>query len=121
MADAQIIQEMQAAIDALPANIRSQLLKKTPALATSPVVVEEEDFIAIKMELIKFSSDLLKHNQGVNWETNKLKPQEIEVETIIVNSQKLFEFITEQDSGYYLKQWMRITHPFISLSIIKFV
>ncbi len=96
MADAQIIQEMQAAIDALPANIRSQLLKKTPVLA-APLLQEEEevDVVAIKMELIKFSSDLLKHNQGVNWETNKLKPQEIEVETIIANSQKLFEFITE--------------------------
>jgi|TARA_R110002153_G_scaffold190762_1_gene343641 hypothetical protein len=94
MADAQIIQEMQAAIDALPANIRSQLLKKTPVLET---IEPEEvvDVVAIKMELIKFCSDLLKHNQGVNWETNKQKPQQIEVETIINDSQKLFEFITE--------------------------
>ena len=85
---------MQAAIDALPANIRSQLLKKTPVLET---IEPEEvvDVVAIKMELIKFCSDLLKHNQGVNWETNKQKPQQIEVETIINDSQKLFEFITE--------------------------
>ncbi len=95
MADAQIIKEMQAAIDALPANIRSQLLKKTPVLETIETEEESVDAVAIKMELIKFCSDLLKHNQGVNWETNKQKPQQIEVETIINDSQKLFEFITE--------------------------
>ena len=87
MADTQIIQEMQAALDALPANIKSQLLQQAPE--------EEDDNATIKFELIKFCSELLKHNQGVSWETNKQKPKLIEIEDIITDSQKLFEFITE--------------------------
>ena len=87
MADTQIIQEMQAALDALPANIKSQLVHQAP--------VEETDTVAIKFELVKFCSDLRKHNQGVNWETNKQKPKPIEIEGIIADSKRLFEFLTE--------------------------
>ena len=56
---------------------------------------EEQDTVAIKLELIKFVTDLKKHNQGVDWETNKQKPRRIGVEEIIKDSQRLFEFLTE--------------------------
>ena len=86
MADTQIIQEMQAALDALPANIKSQLLQQAPE--------ETVDTVSIRFELVKFCSELRKHNQGVDWETNKQKPKAIEIESIIADSQRLFEFIT---------------------------
>ena len=96
MADTQIIQEMQAAIDALPLHIRSQLLKQGPSAEAAAQVVEEPvDTVGVKFELIKFCSELRKHNQGVNWETNKQKPKQIEVEDIISDSQRLFDFLVE--------------------------
>ena len=53
------------------------------------------DSVAIKMELIKFVTELHKHNQGVDWETNKIKPSKIGFKQIMQDAQDLFEFITE--------------------------
>lgn len=96
MADSQIILEMQAAIDALPLHIRSQLLKQDPtSLVEAPAVDAPVDTVGVKFELAKFCSELRKHNQGVNWETNKQKPEPIKVEDIISDSQRLFDFLIE--------------------------
>ena len=56
---------------------------------------EEVDNIAIKLELVKFATELRKHNQAIDWETNKQKPKKIQVDDIIADSQRLFTFITE--------------------------
>ena len=78
------IEELKKALDQLPDDMKQQLQ-----------VPQEVDSIAIKMELIKFVSELFKHNQGVNWETNKIKPKNIGIEDVIMNSQRLFDFLIE--------------------------
>jgi hypothetical protein len=78
------IEDLKNALSSLPEEVQQ-------SLQTEPVI----DTIGIKMELIKFVSELHKHNQGVDWETNKQKPQNITVERVIESSKKLFEFITE--------------------------
>lgn len=80
------LQEFTKALEDLPPEFKSQL-----ASVVQPT--EEIDTIAIKLELVKFTSELRKHNQGVDWETNKQKPKKIDVEDIIKDSEKLFEFI----------------------------
>jgi hypothetical protein len=80
------LQEFTKALEDLPPEFKSQL-----AAVVQPD--EQIDTIAIKLELVKFTSELRKHNQGVDWETNKQKPKKIDVEDIIKDSDKLFEFI----------------------------
>jgi len=47
------------------------------------------------MELVKFVTELLKHNQACDWETNKIKPKKIGIDDVISGSQKLYDFLTE--------------------------
>tara|TARA_Y100000593_G_C4111878_1_gene238342 strand:+ start:248 stop:502 length:255 start_codon:yes stop_codon:yes gene_type:complete len=79
------IEEIRGALSQLPEELQKELLDNK-----API-----DTIGIKMELVKFVSELHKHNQGVDWETNKVKPQKISIETIIEGSQRLFDFLTE--------------------------
>ena len=88
MSDQPTIEEFAQALEELPPEFRAQL-------ATSVTPQEEVDTASIKFELIKFVNDLRKHNQGVEWETNKVKPKKIHVEDLIKDSQKLFDFIVE--------------------------
>ena len=78
-------EELRDAFASLPDDIKQELHAETRVV----------DTVAVKMELIKFVNELHKHNQGVNWETNKQKPKDITVEYVIEGSQKLFEFLTK--------------------------
>ena len=90
----QSINELLEAFSNLPPAAKAQI-QELASVAQEPTPAEPEiDSVTIKFELVKFCSDLQKHNQGVNWETNKQKPKKIEVEDIIVDSQRLFEFLT---------------------------
>ena len=80
------VEDFKEALSQLPEEIRSQLGQEVPS---------EIDSVGIKMELIKFVTELHKHNQGVDWETNKIKPKKILFEQIISDAQGLFTFITE--------------------------
>ena len=88
MSDQPTVQEFAKALDELPPEFKEQL-------AASVHPPEEVDTISIRFELVKFATELRKHNQGVDWETNKQKPKRIQVEDILKDSQKLFAFITE--------------------------
>jgi len=88
MSDQPTLEEFAQALEELPPEFRAQL-------ATSVTPAEEVDSVSIKFELIKFANELRKHNQGVEWETNKIKPKKIHVEDLIKDSQKLFDFIVE--------------------------
>lgn len=88
MSDMPTPEEFAKALSELPEEFKAQLGAVAP-------VQEEQDTVAIKLELIKFVTDLKKHNQGVDWETNKQKPKRIGVEEIIKDSQTLFDFLTE--------------------------
>ena len=88
MSENPTIQEFAKALDDLPPEFKEQL-------AASVHPPNEIDTISIKLELVKFATELRKHNQGVDWETNKQKPKRIQVEDIINDSHKLFAFITE--------------------------
>ena len=79
------IEEIRGAISQLPEELRKELEGNS----------REVDSVAIKMELIKFVTELQKHNQGVVWETNKIKPQKINIDDVIEGSQRLFDFLTE--------------------------
>ena len=81
-------QEFAQALEDLPDEFKAQL-----ANVVQPEV--EIDTIAVKMELVKFVTELKKHNQAAEWERQKIKPKKIEVEGIIKDSQKLFDFIVE--------------------------
>jgi len=83
------LEEFRNALEELPAEFKEQIAQQ---FAPNE---EQVDSIAIKMELIKFISELHKHNQGVDWETNKIKPKQIKVDQIISDSDKLFKFIIE--------------------------
>lgn len=79
------IEELKVALSQLPEELQKELEGKP----------QEIDSVAIKFELIKFVTDLHKHNQGVNWETNKVKPRTIELDDVIEGSQRLFDFLIE--------------------------
>jgi len=88
MAEQPTLKEFTEAVNELPPEFKQQLAQVVSA-------GQEIDSVSIKMELVKFVSDLCKHNQGVDWETNKVKPKRIQVEDIIKGSQKLFDFIID--------------------------
>lgn len=81
------LEEFTQALEDLPPEFKAQL-------ATVVQPTEEVDTIGVKLELVKFSTELRKHNQAIDWETNKIKPNKISVEDVIKDSQKLFDFIT---------------------------
>ena len=83
----EMMKELQSAAEALPDDVKQQLFGSAEE---APV-----DSVAVKMELIKFVTELLKHNQACDWETNKVKPKKITFEQIISNSQDLYDFVTE--------------------------
>ena len=87
MSDKPTLEEFTQALAELPPEFKAQL-------AATVQSNEEVDTIAIKLELVKFVTELRKHNQAIDWETNKQKPKKIHVEDIIVDSQTLFDFIT---------------------------
>jgi len=88
MPDQPTLEEFTQALEDLPPEFKAQL-------ATVVQPTEEIDTVAIKLELVKFSTELRKHNQAIDWETNKQKPKKIRVEDLIEDSQKLFDFLTE--------------------------
>ena len=88
MSDQPTLEEFTQALEDLPAEFKAQL-------ATVVQPSEEIDTVAIKLELVKFTTELRKHNQAIDWETNKVKPKKISVEDVIKDSQKLFDFLTE--------------------------
>tara|TARA_B100001250_G_C19777178_1_gene780124 strand:+ start:859 stop:1140 length:282 start_codon:yes stop_codon:yes gene_type:complete len=49
---------------------------------------------ATKLQLLTFVKEVYFHNQGVEWEINKTKPQPISIGKIITGAQKLFDFVT---------------------------
>tara|TARA_B100001057_G_scaffold88930_1_gene85123 strand:- start:224 stop:481 length:258 start_codon:yes stop_codon:yes gene_type:complete len=79
------ISDFKEAIDQLPDDVKAEILGEGQVV----------DVISVKMELIKFTSELHKHNQGVDWETNKIKPKKITFDQVISDSQKLFDFLTK--------------------------
>ena len=79
------IEEIQGALSQLPEELRKELQGDS----------KEVDTIAIRMELIKFVTELHKHNQGVDWETNKVKPKKITFDQIILDAQRLYKFVIE--------------------------
>ena len=85
MSDQPTIEDFREAIDQLPDEVKAELLGAGQAV----------DVISVKMELIKFVTELHKHNQGVDWETNKIKPKKITFDLVINDSQKLFDFLVE--------------------------
>ena len=85
MSDQPTIEDFREAIDQLPDEVKAELLGTGQAV----------DVISVKMELIKFVTELHKHNQGVDWETNKIKPKKITFDLVIDDSQKLFDFLVE--------------------------
>ena len=88
MSNQPTLEEFTQALEELPPEFKAQL-------ATVVQPAEEVDTIAIKLELVKFATELRKHNQAIDWETNKQKPKKIQVDDIIADSQRLFTFITE--------------------------
>lgn len=88
MTDQPTLEEFTQALEDLPPEFKAQL-------ATVVAPSEEVDTVAVKMELVKFATELRKHNQACDWETNKIKPKKISVEEIIEDSQKLFDFLVE--------------------------
>ena len=88
MSEKPTLEEFAQALEELPPEFKTQL-------ASVVGQQEEIDTVAVKMELVKFATELCKHNQAIDWETNKQKPKKISVEDVIRDSQKLFNFITE--------------------------
>ena len=82
------IEQFAQAINDLPPEMKDQLASVVGSQ-------QEVDTISIKMDLMKFATELRKHNQGVDWETNKQKPKKIQVEDIIKDAKTLFDFIVE--------------------------
>ena len=87
MPDQPTIEEFAKALEDLPPEFKDQL-------STVVQVSPEIDTVAIKLELIKFVTELQKHNQGVDWETNKIKPKSIQLDKLIQEATQLFNFIT---------------------------
>lgn len=88
MSDQPTLEDFAQALQDLPPDFKAQLATVVPP-------VEETDTVAVKLELVKFVTELKKHNQGVDWETNKMKPKHITTEEIVEDAQVLFDFITE--------------------------
>ena len=88
MSDQPTLEEFTQALEDLPPEFKAQL-------ATAVQSSEEVDTLAIKLELVKFTTELRKHNQAIDWETNKIKPKKISVQDVIEDSQKLFDFLVE--------------------------
>ena len=87
------MEEFSQALSELPPEFKAQLAAQAGAQQSEG----EIDTVAIKLELVKFATELRKHNQGVDWETNKMKPKQIEIKEIIADAQKLFDFITSDE------------------------
>lgn len=85
MSDQPTIEDFREAIDQLPDEVKAELLGGTQTV----------DVVTVKMDLIKYVTELHKHNQGVDWETNKIKPKKITFDQVISDSQKLFNFLVE--------------------------
>ena len=66
MSDQPTLEEFTQALEDLPPEFKAQL-------ATAVQPTEEIDTVAIKLELVKFATELRKYNQGIEWETNKQK------------------------------------------------
>ena len=79
------IDDIKGALSQLPEELRAELQDEAPQI----------DSVAVKLELIKFTVDLHKHNQGVDWETNKVKPKKITFDQVISDSQKLYDFLVD--------------------------
>ena len=88
MSDQPTLEEFTQALEDLPPEFKAQL-------ATAVHPAEEIDTVAIKLELVKFVTELQKHNQGVDWETNKIKPKSIKIDKVIEEATQLFDFLTE--------------------------
>ena len=88
MSDQPTLEEFTQALEDLPSEFKAQL-----AAAVQPA--EEVDTVAIKLELVKFVTELQKHNQGVDWETNKVKPKSIRISKVIEEATELFNFLLE--------------------------
>ena len=88
MQDQPTMEEFTQALEELPPEFKAELTRVLHPNA-------ELDTSAVKMELVKFVTELQKHNQAAEWEIQKLKPKKIDVEGIIKDSQKLFDFIVD--------------------------
>jgi len=88
MSDQPTIEEFAQALEDLPPEFRAQL-------ASAVQQPNETDTVALKLELVKFTSELRKHNQAIDWETNKQRPKKISIEDVVNDAQKLFDFIVE--------------------------
>tara|TARA_B100000963_G_C22432983_1_gene583027 strand:+ start:276 stop:542 length:267 start_codon:yes stop_codon:yes gene_type:complete len=88
MSDQPTLEEFTQALEDLPPEFKAQL-------ATVVQPPEEVDTVAIKLELVKFVTELQKHNQGVDWETNKVKPKSIRISKVIEEATELFNFLLE--------------------------
>ena len=88
MTEPPTLEEFAQALSELPDDFKAQL-------ATVVQPESEVDTVAIKLELVKFASELRKHNQAIDWETNKQKPKRVLVADLIEDAQKLFDFIVE--------------------------
>ena len=88
MSDQPTLEEFTQALEDLPPEFKAQL-------ATAVHPAEEIDTVAIKLELVKFATELQKYNQGIEWETNKQKPKSIKITKVIEEAQQLFDFLVE--------------------------
>lgn len=88
MSDQPTLEEFTQALEDLPPEFKAQL-------ATAVQPEEEIDTVAIKLELVKFATELQKYNQGIEWETNKQKPKAIKITKVIEEAQQLFDFLVE--------------------------
>ena len=88
MSDQPTLEEFTQALEDLPPEFKAQL-------ATAVQPTEEIDTVAIKLELVKFATELQKYNQGIEWETNKQKPKAIKITKVIEEAQQLFDFLVE--------------------------
>ena len=86
MSDQPTLEEFTKALDELPPEFKAQL-------ATVVQPQEQTDTVGLKLELVKFTSELRKHNQAIDWETNKQRPKKISIEDVITDAQKLYSFI----------------------------
>ena len=88
MQDQPTLEEFTQALEELPPEFKAELSRVIHPTA-------EVDTTSLKVDLVKFVTELQKHNQAADWEIQKLKPKKIEVEGIIKDAQKLFDFIVE--------------------------
>ena len=93
------MEEFAQALSELPPEFKAKLAAQAAGQQAQQQQQQEGeiDTVAIKLELVKFATELRKHNQGVDWETNKIKPKQIEIKEVICDAQKLFDFITSEE------------------------